>query len=103
MSEYDKYHCSDQVRKLQEKGEKVERRTDYLKAQGYEVDVRVEYVRTRKVRAMDPHQAMDFAETREARYAPKSLHGQNVGYFVRSVEALEAREIVIPKKVTEEE
>ena len=76
------------IEALAAKPDKLETRAEYLKGQGYDVELTVVYRRTRRVRALNEEQAKDFAMSREANYAPKYFHAQNHGnYCVDSIEA----------------
>jgi len=86
----DEFHCSDHVRDLQRQDEKIENRSTYVKADGYRVKVRVTYTRTRKIRATSEEQAKLFGAVREAKYAPRGFHKQNLDYEIENIEPVEA-------------
>lgn len=74
--------------------EKLSNRTDYRKAKGYEVMVKVVYTRARKVRALSPEQAAEFAKRREEVYAPRYFTTQNHRHFaLQEVEILDVDEL----------
>lgn len=78
------------IEELAEKSDKLEGRAEYLKGEGYDVTLRVTYTRTRRVRALSPEQAQEFAVIREAKYAPRYFHAQNhSSYVVESINPTE--------------
>ena len=75
---------------LQEQNDKLEGRAEYLSGKGYDVTLKVTYTRTRRVRALNPEQAKEFARVREAKYAPNYFHAQNhASYSVDTIEAVD--------------
>jgi len=80
------------IDELAGKSDKLEGRAEYLQGTGYDVTLKVSYTRVRRVRALNPEQAMEFARIREARYAPNYFHAQNhQHYTVDSIEAVETK------------
>ena len=68
-------------------------RADYLKAKGYDVTIKVEYTRVRRVRALNKAQAKEFAENREQKFSERYFYSQNLReYSVDKVKALRVEE-----------
>ena len=68
---------------------KITNRTEYAKATGYDVTLDVTYRRVRKVRAMDPEQANEFAMAREMDYASRYYYStSHIDYQVKDIEAV---------------
>lgn len=81
------------VQELQTGPTKVAKRSDYVKGIGYEVTLRLTIHKTRVVRATNPDQAMDFAEAREALFAPKYFGKKAAGVtFIEDIEAIDCVE-----------
>lgn len=71
---------------------KLTRQDDYAKANGYDVTLQVTYERVRKVRAMDPEQAMEFAVIRESDYASRYFNSSSHIHFqVKDVDVVDVR------------
>lgn len=74
--------------------DKLELRADYVKAEGYEVTLRVTYERTRRVRALSEEQAKTFAAAREATYAPRYFVSQNhAAHTIVDIEVVSADKV----------
>ena len=67
------------------------RKASYLRAISYDVIVEVTYRRTRRVRAIDPRQAKEFAKAREEVYAKGRYDNKkHVDYEVKKVSSIKA-------------
>ena len=67
------------------------RKASYLRAISYDVIVEVTYRRTRRVRAIDPRQAKEFAKAREEVYATGRYDNKkHVDYEVKKVSSIKA-------------
>ena len=53
-------------------------RASYLKANGYDVSIKVVYTRMRRVRALNKAQAKEFATNRESKFAERYFGSQNL-------------------------
>jgi len=81
---------TDDIKELAAKSDKLEGRAEYLQGSGYDVTLKVSYTKVRRVRALNPEQAKEFARIREARYAPNYFHAQNhQNYTIDSIDATE--------------
>ena len=72
-------------------------RSTYNKGQGYDVVVRGTYVKTRRVRAMNPEQALEFAVAREWTHAPKYFRSHNHRHS--EIEHVEAVRVLAPEEM----
>ena len=54
---------------------------DYVKGRGYDVTLDVSYRRVRKVRAISPEQAVEFAVARESDYAVRYFNSNSHIHF----------------------
>lgn len=86
--------CTPEVLEIAARPDKLSDRQEYINATGYRVTVRGTYTRTRRVRALTPEQALEFAMAREAAAAPKYF-GQQVyhDYMIEKIEGVDAREV----------
>ena len=69
-------------------------RADYLKAEGYDVTIKVTYTRLRRVRALNKKQAKEFALNRETKFSERYFGSQNLrSYSVDSVRASKVEKV----------
>lgn len=77
-------------------------RADYLKAKGYDVTLKVQYTRVRRVRALNKAQAKEFAIAREEKFSKRYFNSQNLrDYHVDSVRSTKVEEMVRDESVVE--
>jgi len=94
---------SDQVN-VEDGPEKLDprNRAEYLKADGYDVTIKVSYTRVRRVRAVTKKQAREFALNRERKFSERYFGSQNLrSYTVDTVRVSSVDKVVKEVEVVE--